>query len=261
MNRKILAVAAVVVLAVILFLVFKPSEPEKAVVEETVIAPAPAPAVVQAPAPVEPQPPAQPPTQLEVEEPPIPTPETLDESDDYVVAAVEKLSPPLLQWIVPEEQVRKLVLAVDVLAEGKLPQRHKPVEIDLQAFKVEELNGKYELSDANLDRLTPLIDSIVAIDPKTLGQHYHAWMPLLEKAYGELGKQDSFKARVDRVIKRIQEAGPAPVDATLVRPHVFYEYSDPALENRSALEKWLWRMGDENREKLQAYLRELKFYL
>jgi hypothetical protein len=44
----------------------------------------------------------------------------------------------------------------------------------------------------------------------------------------------------------------------LTRPSVHYHFADPALENRSDLEKLLIRMGPDNTEKIQAKVRELR---
>lgn len=206
--------------------------------------------------------PAEPVSEPEVmEEPLLPPPPSLQESDHYVVELVESISPPMLQWIVPEEQVRKLVLAVDQLAAGKLPQRHKPLNYEMPPFEVRDEGGELIIPMENFDRLNPLIDTIVEIDPEILARYYQSWLPVLQSAYDELGNKHSFQSRVEAVIKRIKSVGPAPQNPVLIQPNVFYQYADQTLERRSPLEKWLWRMGDDNREKLQAYLRELEPYL
>ena len=260
MNRSVAVALILIVAGIIAFVVLRSGsniEPPALRVDAPPAAPPrtetpPEPPVVEVPAE---------PAAVTVEEPPVPAPESLEGSDLLVPVALEKLSPPLLQWVVPDEQVRKLVLAVDLLAAGKLPQRHKPIAYDMAAFAVVGAKDDFQAADKNLDRLTPLVNAAIEIDPKTLGRYYQAWLPVMESAYAELGKKGTFKQRVQDVIKRIQQVGPAPENAVLVRPNVLYQYADPALENRSALEKWLWRMGDENREKIQNYLREISFYL
>lgn len=258
MNKNILGfgvVAAAVFLLAFYFLSDK-GDTQLPETPEVIVAPKVDPPLVS-PIPAEPEPEAE----VVVEEPLIPAPKALQGSDPYVVELVQAISPTLQQWLVPQEQVRKLVLAIDLMAEGKLPQRHKPIDFKLPGFEVEKDDSALVMSVDNFDRLTPLINSIVEIDPKTLGRYYQSWRPVLEAAYDELGNKQSFESRVNEVIARIQSVGPLPEEPVLVRPNVLYQYSDKALENKSPLEKWLWRMGDENREKLQAYLRELKFYL
>ncbi len=50
-----------------------------------------------------------------------------------------------------------------------------------------------------------------------------------------------------------------PVQPT--RPWVYYEYADPALESRSAGQKWLMRMGRDNEQRMKAKLGELRALL
>ncbi|GAB3106074.1 hypothetical protein GCM10027217_31120 [Pseudomaricurvus hydrocarbonicus] len=252
--------AAVLALIVAGYFVVTKNKPEPTpqVVQPEVVEPVVIPdeveeAVSESPAPVEPRP---------VEEPLLPTPPSLDGSDDEALAIVESLSPQLVQWLVPEEQVRKWVLVVDMLAAGKLPQRHKPIDFPMPGFAVQALgDDEYLAAETNSQRVTVLIDAVTAIPPRTLGRYYREWLPLLEKAYGELGKEDSFRVRMNEAVARILAVEDVDEEAVLVQPHVFYEYEDKSLEQKSALDKALWRMGKDNREKLQAYLKELKFYL
>ncbi len=213
--------------------------------------PEPEPEVVEAPSEPRPQ-----------EEPLLPTPPRLEGSDDEALAIAESLSPTLVQWLVPDEQVRKWVLAVDLLAEGKLPLRHKPIEYPMPKFLVETLSDdEFKAKGSNDDRVTALIGAVTTIPPKTLARYYQAWLPLMDEAYAEMGKTGSFQQRVDAAFERVLAAQEMGEDVTLVRPHVFYEFEDESLESLSPLEKALWRMGPENREKLQAYIKELNSYL
>lgn len=260
-NQMKIAIVALIVVVVGAYFVFKPKQThDEEITQETVV-----------PAPVEravvPEPDSsvnvdEPAQQRPVEDPVIPPPEKLDGSDEQVRKVVNDISPKVTQWLVPEEQVRKWVLTVDLLAEGKLPLRHKPLDFPMPTFAVESLSDDEFVSEgSNSQRVTVLIDTVTAIPPKTLARYYHSWLPLLDEAYGELGKKDGFEQRLNQAIDQILATQDIPDDERLVQPHVFYQFDDKELEKRSALDKALWRMGDENREKLQAYLKELKFYL
>lgn len=199
-------------------------------------------------------------------EPEFPVAEQLDDSDSVVADLVTQVSPTLAQWLVPQEQVRKWVLAVDLMAEGEYPTRHAPWSYPMPIFKVKEVSStadqeRYMASAKNSQRLNGLVDAMQAIPPRMLGKIYRAWLPLFEQAYGELGKQGTFAERVDLAVENLMAVDPVPQDALLKQPHVLYEYVDANLEKRSALEKAVWRSGEDNRQKLQAYLKELKFYL
>ncbi len=206
--------------------------------------------------------------QSRVPKTPIPVASQIDGSDTLVATALSQLSPTLLQWFTPEEQVRKWVLAVDLMADGDIPKHHRPIDFPMPSFAVQVKEGnwvqgqeRYTADKRNEARLSTLLDIMVNIPPQTLASYYHAWLPLLDQAYQELGKAGAFSDRVKRTISNIQNVGPQPVDAELIRPHVFYSFSSPQLEQATPLQKAIWRLGDDNREKLQDYVNELKFYL
>ena len=59
------------------------------------------------------------------------------------------------------------------------------------------------------------------------------------------------------MLGEIRSVGEPPMGATLVRPHIFYQYADPELEAASPLTKWMWRLGPENMLELQDFARNL----
>ena len=50
---------------------------------------------------------------------------------------------------------------------------------------------------------------------------------------------------------------PLQGDVELKQSIISYQYLDPILEQSSALEKLLWRLGPDNSARLQAYLNQL----
>lgn len=219
-----------------------------------------------APAPQSSTPSSTPPVLSEAEQIPVAT--SPNDSDATVAAALKQLSPALQNWFVANEQVRKWVLAIDLMADGDIPREHRPLTYPIPAFAVQIKAGdwqqgqeRYLSGPSNDDRLNPLLEMFVAIPPHKLARYYKTWLPVLNQAYQELGKSGHFSQRVKLAIENVQNVGPRPVSAELHRPKVFYRYTDPQLEQATALQKALWRAGDKNREKLQAYLAEVKLYL
>jgi hypothetical protein len=60
------------------------------------------------------------------------------------------------------------------------------------------------------------------------------------------------------VIDHLLAAPEVPVQTKLVQPKVFYRFADPDLEKRSAGQKILMRIGNENAARLKAKLREVR---
>jgi len=98
---------------------------------------------------------------------------------------------------------------------------------------------------------------LVAIEPARRARYYREWQPLLEKAYRELGKPGSFDQRLRGAIERVLAVKPLQQQADLKRPGVFYQYDNPMLEKSSDLNRLMWRLGEANTQRLQAYLKKL----
>lgn len=188
-------------------------------------------------------------------------PVVLENSDPQVLLAIADLSPSLTQWLIPEEQLRKWVLAVDLAADGKLPKRYRPIDYPMAKFVAKTLTDDAILSDKNYPRMNDLLTAIIAVDPGLLARYYQNWLPILEQAYGEQGRSDSFDQRFQQAISQVLAANSLTEEPVLVRPSVLYRYANPEYENASDVDKLLWRMGPDNAEKLQGFLRELRSQL
>ena len=180
-------------------------------------------------------------------------PSSIDDSDAYVLEAVKYISPEIVQYLVPADQVRKWVLAVDKLAEGKMPRRYRPVEYPLPKFEVQSY-GEFSVgSDQNYQRLVNLMTLVAEIDIAVLGDFYRAWQPLLEEAYAQQGEAGTFEERLELAIGNILAVHPLAEQPLLVRPHVLYQFADEELEQATDVEKFCWRIGQDNLETLQTF--------
>jgi hypothetical protein len=193
----------------------------------------------------------------EQQEPLVAAPATLDNSDAQVRTAVTDFAPKLAEWLTPREQIRKWVMLVNQVAEGKLPLKDRPLQYSMPGFMVERSGQTLRLDPANYARANAVIDTIVAIPPQRLAQYYHAWRPTLDKAYGELGGSDGFDKRLRAAIDRVLKARTLSAAPTLSHPSVYYQYADPKLEQADDVEKLLWRLGPGNTKRIQDYLRQL----
>lgn len=192
---------------------------------------------------------------------PVSSPGSLADSDAQVLVAIADLGPALAKWLIPNEQIRKWVLTVDLMADGKLPKRYRPLDYPMAKFAIEGAGDNTAMADSNYPRLGAMIEVLATLDPKYLARYYHQWSPILEKAYKELGKPGSFDQRLHLTINRVLESQPLTEQALLARPSVLYRYADPRLEEASDVEKLLWRVGPDNSERIQDFVRELRYYI
>lgn len=190
--------------------------------------------------------------------PAIAVPGMLDGSDEMTRSAANELSPTLLKWLLPAEQIRKWVALVDQLADGKLPTKNLPLLFPMPAFDTVRVDDAVRMNPTNFTRANLLIETVIAIDQQKLADYYRAWRPILEAAYKELGGEGTFHSRLLLALQNVIEAPPPPSlppgGARLERPKIFYVYANPVLEKNSGVTKLLWRLGPDNQRKLQDFL-------
>lgn len=205
------------------------------------------------------------PPQPVVEVEPLPL---LNDSDSNVLAALQQLrGEGLLQLLVPEEVLRKFVLAVNNVAEGKVIHEYRPVISPPPPFISDTFSVMVEgtavdqerVSASNFQRYEPYVTTLALIDSDAAVAVYRRFYPLLEEAFRELGlKKPNFHSVMIAAIDNILAAPDAKGDLLLVHPKVFYQYADPALETLPQTHKMMLRMGPENARSVKASLRQLR---
>jgi len=224
--------------------------------------PPPAPPVAVAPA----APPPEPPRILHpLPEPPADAPAlpALADSDRVVGNAAEGLfgRDAFARYFYPDGLVRRFVATVDNLPRKTAAVRLMPVKPVPGAFAVKAGDGDFTVAPDNAWRYRPYIVAMEAADAKRVAAAYLRFYPLFQSAYRELGYPDGYFN--DRLVFAIDDllAAPDADGARLVQPKVVYEFADAGLEQRSAGQKIMMRMGSGNaarvKEKLRALRREL----
>jgi len=188
----------------------------------------------------------------------------LNESDDKVR---ESLALPLgtqaLDDIVISKDVaRHIVATIDNLPRKKLAQRLLPVKPPSGPLVTSGQGEIVTLSAANYARYTRYVTLLQAVDTKQLVALYVHLYPLFQQAYEELGyPKKYFNDRLVQVIDHLLAAPTVKQPVELVRPKVLYEFEDPELEDLSAGQKMMIRIGPENAAAMKAKLREIRHEL
>jgi hypothetical protein len=203
--------------------------------------------------------------------PPVATVEPLpllNESDSSLLAELQQLrGEGLLQLIVPQEVIRKFVLAVNNVAEGKVIHEYRPIVSPPPPFIAESFSVVIEgtaadqerVSPKNFQRYEPYVTTLSLVDSDAAVSVYRRFYPLLEEAFLELGlKKPNFHSVLIAAIDNVLAAPDARGDLLLLRPKVFYQYADPALETLPQTHKLMLRMGPENARSVKASLRQLR---
>jgi hypothetical protein len=228
-------------------------------------APEPAPSVATAPPPAAAPAPETPAIAHPLPEPapggpPLPA---LAESDTAAHDALARLfgSEAVARYFNTEGAIRRFVATVDNLPRKSAAARLMPVKPVPGAFAVTGTGDALEMTAQNPLRYRPYIVAMEAADAKRLVATYVQLYPLFQSAYQELGYPNGYFN--DRLVEAIDDmlATPDVGSPRLAQPKVLYEFADAALEERSAGQKIMLRMGSANaarvKDKLRAIRREL----
>jgi hypothetical protein len=183
----------------------------------------------------------------------------LDRSDTDVISHLLEVSDGGFQsWLIQEHLIRKFVRAVNALEEGKLVSQYRPFAAPESTFSALKTGESWQIQPENYQRYTPYLESLEQVGPAGLAQLYQHYSPLLQQAYEELGvDKGSFKDVTLRALTRISKTPIPPADTPLARPSVTYKFAAPELEQRSAVEKLLFRLGPDNSARLKKLASEL----
>ena len=211
----------------------------------------PAPIALPQPAEEEPEP--------ESEEPEVVLP-ALSESDVFAREALGQLSqhPGLASFLLTDELVRKIVAAVDNIAEGENPSRHFPYLAPEEKFGVVHRSPQGFLDPRSYHRYNVIASAFASMDAQGLATLYRNAKPLMEEAYVELGYQDQqFEDALRKAISILLQTPVVEDRITLRADSVNYTFAESRLEALSPGQKQLLRTGPENTKRVQSKLREL----
>jgi hypothetical protein len=186
---------------------------------------------------------------------------TLNQSDTAVKDSIVGVlgSKPVEQFLVQENIVRHIVVTIDNLPRKKVAVDLRPLKPTPGETAIANQGDTTTLGPANYARYAPFIHLVETTDPKTLASVYFHLYPLFQQAYEDLGYPGKFfNDRLVEVIDHVLAAPEPQGPIELVQPKVFYQYADPKLEDLSAGQKLLIRMGPANERSLKAKLRDFR---
>lgn len=162
-------------------------------------------------------------------------------------------------YLEPDNMIRRIVVTVDNIPRQKTPVDRRPVRKIGGLFSADGDELHATLDARNFVRYQPFVAVVRNLDVVELMRIYVRFYPLLQHAYQDLGYpngyfNDRLVAAIDVTLAAPQVTG--PID--LVRPHVMYEFADPALEARPAGQKLMIRMGADNAAAIKVKLTELR---
>jgi hypothetical protein len=158
-----------------------------------------------------------------------------------------------------EAFARRVVLTVESLNERQTFQTEVlPLETPAGEFQTSGAEAELTLSSANFERYTPILKLAESVDLETLVQIYSKHYSLFQRVYEGTGYKDYFNDLVVRLIGGVLKT-PRPTEPIhLVKLARTYKFADQKLEDLSAGQKLLIRMGPKNSARARTLLRALR---
>jgi hypothetical protein len=187
-----------------------------------------------------------------------PLPELNSSDSELQDSLVGALGRSLEQVLVPKDIVRHAVVTIDNLPRKKVAIQLRPFKPTSGELAVAP-GGEPTLSADNAQRYAAAMTVVKNADVGQLMSVYRHFYPLFQQAYVDLGYPDGyFNDRLVEVIDHLLATPDVTGPIKLTQPSVFYQYADPSLEERSAGQKLMIRIGPENAAIVKAKLRELR---
>jgi hypothetical protein len=164
----------------------------------------------------------------------------------------------LEQVLVPKDIVRNVVVTIDNLPRKKVAIQMRPLKPTGGELIVAP-GGEPTLSPDNAERYAALMTIVKNADVGQVVSVYRHFYPLFQQAYVNLGYPDGyFNDRLVEVIDHLLATPDVTGPIKLTQPSVFYQFADPSLEERSAGQKLMIRLGPQNAAIVKQKLRALR---
>jgi hypothetical protein len=198
---------------------------------------------------------------IEQEDAAKPLPDLASSDSSVQESLVGALGRSLEQVLVPKDIVRNVVVTVDNLPRKKVAIQMRPLKPAAGELVVAP-GGEPTLSPDNAERYAALMTVVKNADVQQVVSVYRHFYPLFQQQYVNLGYPDGyFNDRLVEVIDHLLATPDVAGPIKLTQPSVFYQFADPSLEERSAGQKLMIRLGPENaaivKDKLRALRKEV----
>jgi hypothetical protein len=184
----------------------------------------------------------------------------LNDSDPAVKEGlVSLIGANAMQYVVPEDLVRHVVVTLDNLPRQKAPAAKRPTAPVPGAFLVQGDELHATLDPKNFERYDSMVNVVRKLDMQQVADTYFHFYPLFQNAYQNLGYPNGyFNDRLVQVIDSLLATPEPSGTIELTRPNVLYTFADPNLEALPAGQKLLLRMGPDNAAVVKTKLKALR---
>lgn len=165
----------------------------------------------------------------------------------------------LEQFVAGDFVVERTVAIIDALRRGEVPYKLLPIGRPPKAFPIKDDGLRVTMDPAGFSRYDGFANWVNSLDVKAIALLFNEYQSLATAALSQIGVNDfDIRGAALAATTQILATPEMPDRAELLRKEANWIYADTELENLSALQKQLLRMGPENAEILQQKARELR---
>jgi DUF3014 family protein len=188
----------------------------------------------------------------------------LDETDALVRQLIAQLSsnPTVAAWLTTDGLLVNFALVTRQIANGESPTKELGAIGPVPTFRVRTARDDLFLDPSSYRRYDRYAQAVSSIDARGAARLYATLKPRILDAYRRMGQPTAeFDPVLERAIVEMLSVPAVQGEIELAPTGIVYGFVDPRLENMSAAQKHLLRMGPENVRAIQGKLREIADYL
>lgn len=185
----------------------------------------------------------------------------VDTSDAAIKSALVSMakSPLVAKLLVNEGLLDKIVINVHSIASGETSTKDSLLQSPPEPFATYQQANKRWIDPKSYKRYNNYATAFSSVDADELLSIYETYAPQLREKYAEISRPgEDFDDSLIRTIDVLLATPNPTYPLEVYSDSVMYKFADARLENLSAPQKHLLRMGPENMRKVKAQLERIK---
>jgi hypothetical protein len=184
----------------------------------------------------------------------------LDETDPIVRELVSKLSsnPVVAAWLTTDSLILNFVAVTSRIANGVTPVAELKSVGPVPRFATRTARDNTYIDRSSYRRYDRYAQAVSALDARGVAELYKTLNPRIKEGYARLTSgDDPFDPVLEKAIVDLLKVPIVEGEVELYPHGTVWAFADPRLQEMSAAQKQLLRMGPQNVRTVQSKLREI----
>ena len=184
----------------------------------------------------------------------------LDETDPVVRELVGKLSanPVVAAWLTTDSLILNFVAVTSRIANGVTPVAELKAIGPVPRFATRTARDNTYIDRSSYRRYDRYAQAVAALDARGVAELYKTLNPRIKEGYARLTSGDeAFDPVLEKAIVDLLKVPVVEGEIELYPHGTVWAFADPQLQEMSAAQKQLLRMGPQNVRTVQSKLREI----